>query len=207
MDNLIIKQAKEKRYQLLNELRDLNIVIDYLEKNSIKLPPSAISSVAMEIDEIANAGRLCVEFMKTVNIVDHSKQFEAYLSSKGVVLTRPKLMAALKVGGIVYNRDKKIWELLSSEQNKTLKPVKTVKTQKTANKAKQVSELKEETKTVQAGRLCREYIKAGNKVSSAAELQSYVAQNGVVVSKPTFTLALKNARVFFNRDTKKWDIR
>jgi len=206
MENLL-NQAKEKRYQLLNELRDLNIVIDYIEKNSIKLPPSAISKVAMEEDKIANAGRLCVEFMKTVDIVDHSKQFYTYLSSKGIVITKPKLWAALKVAGIVYNNDKKIWELSSSEQNKTSKSVKKAKSTKLATKVKQRPELKGESRTAQAGRLCRDYIKSGNKVHSAEQLHSYVAEKGVIVSKPTFTIALKKAGVFFNRDKKKWDIR
>ena len=114
MNQILLNQAKEKRAKLLKDIRELDIVIQYLEKTikptgkacrlGEKAQPHAGSKMAL-------AGDLCVKLIKKDNNIVSSSQFMKYVKENGIEISTAGLSIALRNAGLVFNRDRKLWEL------------------------------------------------------------------------------------------------
>jgi len=109
-----IQQLRERKQQLLNEIKELDAIINYAEKYSgINGIPS--KSVPKASSRIAQAIELCESYLKEGNTVHTQSEFMNYINSQGVELSRQGLALALSKSNVKYNRDRKLWELDTQE--------------------------------------------------------------------------------------------
>lgn len=117
MTNEILTNAKKRKIMILKELEELNIVIDYLEKNinsllsdikptqknEKKYPQKTESKTSM-------AARLCKELIGKTKVTS-SRQFMAYIKENGVNISHASLIVALKKAKLGFNKKTNYWVL------------------------------------------------------------------------------------------------
>lgn len=113
MEKLLI-DAKNQREKLIKTLKELDIVIEYLEKNIKAGKTSTVEpkkTIKKKGSKFAKVGALCVELIKKEHNITSSSQFMKYINGKEINISPAGLAIALKQAGLVFNKEKKLWEL------------------------------------------------------------------------------------------------
>ena len=113
-----IQEVKERKQQLLKEIKELDAIINYAEKFSNvnhTITKKTQKDDYKPTSKFAQAIELCEAYLQAGNTVHTQSEFMKYINSQGLELSRQGLALALSKSNIKYNRDKKTWELDTRE--------------------------------------------------------------------------------------------